>query len=67
MHFVDEAVDHGAIILQRAVPVLDGDDEDTLAARILAEEHGAYPEAIARVLRRGATPLVGRRFVEPLR
>lgn len=50
VHFVDEQVDHGAIILQRRVPVLAGDDEDTLAARILAQEHGAYSEAIARVL-----------------
>jgi phosphoribosylglycinamide formyltransferase-1 len=50
VHFVDEQVDHGAIILQRSVPVLPGDDEDSLATRILEQEHGAYPEAIARVL-----------------
>jgi len=50
VHFVDEQVDHGAIILQRSVPVLPDDDEDSLAARILVQEHGAYPEAIARVL-----------------
>jgi phosphoribosylglycinamide formyltransferase 1 len=50
VHFVDEKVDHGVIILQRKVPVLPGDDEDSLAARILEQEHGAYPEAIARVL-----------------
>ena len=50
VHFVDEQVDHGAIILQRSVPVVPGDDEETLAARILEQEHGAYPEAIARVL-----------------
>ena len=50
VHFVDEQVDHGTIILQRSVPVLPGDDEDSLAARILEQEHGAYPEAIARVL-----------------
>jgi len=50
VHFVDEQVDHGAIILQRRVPILPGDHEDSLAARILEQEHGAYPEAIARVL-----------------
>lgn len=50
VHFVDEQVDHGAIILQRSVPVLPGDTEETLAARILEQEHGVYPEAIARVL-----------------
>jgi phosphoribosylglycinamide formyltransferase-1 len=50
VHFVDEQVDHGAIILQRKVPILPGDNEDALAARILEQEHGAYPEAIARVL-----------------
>ncbi len=50
VHFVDEELDHGVIILQRTVPVLDGDDEETLSARILEQEHSAYPEAIARVL-----------------
>lgn len=50
VHFVDEAVDHGTIILQRTVPVLDTDDEAALAARILVEEHKAYTQAIARVL-----------------
>src|ERR1700678_1991679 len=50
VHFVDEAVDHGVIILQRAVPVHDDDTAETLSARILAQEHAAYPEAIARVL-----------------
>lgn len=49
VHFVDEAVDHGVIILQRVVPVDDSDDEQTLSAKILAEEHSAYPEAIKRV------------------
>ncbi len=49
VHFVDEHLDHGAIILQRAIPVLDSDDAHSLAARILAEEHLAYTEAIARV------------------
>jgi len=50
VHFVDEQLDHGCIIVQRAVPVHDGDTAETLSARILHEEHSAYPEAIARVL-----------------
>jgi phosphoribosylglycinamide formyltransferase-1 len=50
VHFVNEQVDDGTIILQRTVPVLPGDTEETLAARVLEQEHGAYPEAIARVL-----------------
>jgi phosphoribosylglycinamide formyltransferase 1 len=50
VHFVDEQLDHGVIILQRTVPVLDGDDARSLSARILAEEHIAYSEAITRVL-----------------
>lgn len=51
VHFVDEGTDTGPVVLQRRVPVLSGDTEETLSARILAEEHRAYPEAIARVLR----------------
>ena len=62
MHFVDEAVDHGTIILQRTVPVLDEDNEALLAERILAQEHEAYPEAIARVLS-GRYRMHGRRYV----
>lgn len=50
VHFVDEELDHGAIIVQRTVPVLDTDDEQTLAARILEQEHIAYTEAINVVL-----------------
>jgi phosphoribosylglycinamide formyltransferase 1 len=50
VHFVDEAVDHGVIILQRTVPVNDDDTPETLSARILEQEHLVYPEAIARVL-----------------
>ena len=62
VHFVDEELDHGVIILQRTVPVLDTDDEPTLSARILVEEHIAYTEAIARVL--GNTHVIrGRRYV----
>ena len=49
VHFVDEHLDHGAIILQKTVPVLDSDDEHTLSARILAQEHIAYSEAIKLV------------------
>lgn len=50
IHFVDEGMDSGPIILQTAVPVLDGDDEDTLAARVLEQEHKLYPKAIALFL-----------------
>ena len=47
MHFVDEGPDSGPIILQKAVPVLDDDDEEALDERILAQEHIAFPEAVA--------------------
>jgi phosphoribosylglycinamide formyltransferase 1 len=50
VHFVDEGIDSGRVVLQRAVAIEPGDDEETLAARILREEHAAYPEAIRRVL-----------------
>ncbi|MCQ6962424.1 phosphoribosylglycinamide formyltransferase [Methanolobus chelungpuianus] len=46
VHFVDEGMDTGPIILQRAVPVLEGDNADTLAARILEQEHQIFPEAV---------------------
>lgn len=62
VHFVDEHLDHGAIILQRTVPVLDADDAHALAERILVEEHIAYSEAIARVVS-GDYGIAGRRFV----
>lgn len=62
VHFVDEELDHGPIIVQRTVAVLDGDDEHTLAARILEQEHIAYSEAIGIVLR-GEFMIAGRRFV----
>ena len=62
VHFVDEHLDHGAIILQKTVPVLDTDDEHTLAARILEQEHIAYTEAINLVLE-GHYEIVGRRLV----
>ena len=48
VHFVDEHLDHGVIMLQRAVPILEGDDAHSLAERILAEEHIAYTEAMER-------------------
>ncbi len=62
VHFVDEQVDHGVIVLQRAVAVEDTDTEQTLVERILAEEHLAYPEAITRVLS-GKYRVEGRRFL----
>ena len=62
VHFVDEHLDHGAIILQRAIPVLETDDAHSLAARILIEEHLAYTEAIARVAS-GEYEIRGRRYV----
>src|ERR1700730_13365167 len=62
VHFVDEELDHGAIILQKTVPVLDTDDEHTLAERILEQEHIAYSEAIELVLS-GKFSIVGRKFV----
>lgn len=49
VHLVDEQVDHGRILLQRRVPILPGDTEEALSARILAQEHIAYPEALARL------------------
>jgi len=62
VHFVDEDLDHGVIILQRSIPVLDSDNARSLAERILAEEHIAYTEAIARVLS-GEYEIIGRRYV----
>jgi len=62
VHFVDEELDHGPIIVQKAVTVLDTDDEHILAARILEQEHIAYTEAINLVLR-GDFKITGRRLV----
>ena len=62
VHFVDEELDHGPIIVQKTVPVLDGDDEHTLAARILQQEHIAYSEAINTVLE-GKYEIMGRKLV----
>ncbi|HTS09481.1 MAG TPA: phosphoribosylglycinamide formyltransferase [Candidatus Eisenbacteria bacterium] len=61
VHFVDEELDHGPIIVQKAVQVLDGDDEHTLAKRILEQEHVAYSEAI-RLIIEGKFEVVGRRL-----
>lgn len=63
VHFVDEELDHGAIILQRVIPVLDTDDPQSLSQRILAEEHKAYSEAIAMVAS-GGYEIRGRRYMK---
>ena len=60
VHFVDEGTDTGPIILQKVVPVLDDDTEETLAARILKEEHKALPEAI-RLWSEGRLTIQGRK------
>ena len=62
VHLVDCDLDAGPVVLQAAVPVLDSDTADALAARILVEEHRIYPDAIRLVLD-GAWEIVGRRFV----
>jgi phosphoribosylglycinamide formyltransferase-1 len=62
VHLVTSTLDDGPIVLQAAVPVLDGDTVDSLSARILVEEHRLYPEAIQIVLD-GRWTIEGRRFV----
>ena len=62
VHFVDEELDHGAIIVQKTVAVMDDDDEHSLSARILEQEHIAYSEAINLVLS-GSYDVVGRKLV----
>src|SRR5438105_3808331 len=62
VHFVDEELDHGPIIVQKAIPVLGTDDEHSLAARILEQEHIAYSEAI-RIVLLGQFEIKGRRLV----
>lgn len=62
VHFVDEHLDHGVIVLQRAIPVLESDDGHSLAERILAEEHIAYTQAIALVAT-GDYEIQGRLYV----
>ena len=66
VHFVDENLDAGPIILQSAVPVLDTDDEHTLSARILKEEHRIYTEAV-KIILEGNYKIAGRRVLYPLR
>ena len=66
VHFVDENLDHGPIVLQKAVPVLPGDDEHALAARILEHEHIAYSEAINMVLNQ-PFEIAGRRLLFKVR
>jgi phosphoribosylglycinamide formyltransferase-1 len=62
VHFVIPEVDAGPIVIQRTVEVLDGDDEDTLSARILEQEHRIYPEAV-RLFAEGRLKIEGRRVV----
>jgi phosphoribosylglycinamide formyltransferase-1 len=62
VHFVDESLDGGPIILQRCVPVLESDDEDTLADRILEQEHVAFPEAV-RLFCEDRLRIVGRKVL----
>ncbi len=62
VHFVDEELDHGPIIVQRAVEVLESDTPETLAHRILEQEHRAYPEAL-RIVCEGRFEIAGRRCV----
>jgi phosphoribosylglycinamide formyltransferase-1 len=62
VHFVDEHLDHGTIILQKQVPVLPADDEHSLAERILVQEHIAYSEAIA-LIASGDYRIEGRRVL----
>ncbi|PYX31028.1 MAG: phosphoribosylglycinamide formyltransferase [Acidobacteria bacterium] len=62
VHFVDQELDHGAIVVQKTVPVLDEDNEHSLAVRILEQEHAAYAEAINVVLE-GNYQFRGRRLV----
>ena len=64
VHLVTAELDAGPIVLQRPVPVVDGDTPVTLAARILEEEHRAYPEAV-RIVLDGGWRIEGRRFVRP--
>jgi phosphoribosylglycinamide formyltransferase 1 len=60
VHFVDEGLDSGPVILQKAVPVIEGDNEESLSARILEQEHELYPEAV-RLFCEGRIKIKGRR------
>ena len=66
VHFVDEGLDSGPIVLQAVVPVLDGDTEESLSARILEQEHQIYPRAIQQVLE-GQIRIDGRRALHTSR
>jgi phosphoribosylglycinamide formyltransferase-1 len=63
VHFVDEELDHGAIIVQKAIPVLETDDEHSLATRILEQEHIAYSEAI-NIFLQTKFKIAGRRIIK---
>jgi phosphoribosylglycinamide formyltransferase-1 len=65
VHFVDENLDAGPIILQAVVPVLDSDDEHALSERILKEEHRIYTEAV-KIILEGNYKIAGRRVIRPL-
>jgi phosphoribosylglycinamide formyltransferase 1 len=62
VHAVDAQVDHGAVILQRTVPVLPGDTADSLAARVLEQEHIAYP-AVIKLFAEGRIMITGDRTI----
>ena len=64
VHLVDEQLDHGPIVMQQAVEVLDSDTVETLSARILEQEHRLYPQAVARVLTQGFSVSGRRTFIE---
>jgi phosphoribosylglycinamide formyltransferase-1 len=66
IHFVDEGMDHGPIIMQVAVPVLDDDTEDTLGARVLEQEHKLYPQAV-QLLIEEKLEIVDKRHVKILK
>ncbi|MBB6145637.1 phosphoribosylglycinamide formyltransferase-1 [Silvibacterium bohemicum] len=63
VHFVDEQLDHGVIVLQKTVTILEGDDAHALSERVLEQEHIAYSEAIARVVS-GQYTIEGRRYIK---
>jgi phosphoribosylglycinamide formyltransferase 1 len=65
VHLADEQLDHGPIVMQRAVEVLDADTVESLSARILEQEHQIYPDAIARVLNREFRVEGQRTFIRP--
>jgi len=65
VHFVDETLDGGPIIAQKVVPVLDGDTEESLSARVLQQEHQLYAEAVALVVT-GKYEIMGRRVIHSM-